>query len=100
MAVFGAMIAYIMQMISFVLLRKNLPDMERPYVNPLGNVGAIVAGVIAFVTLIFLFLNEEYRVGVYGCAIWFLAGLIYFAVHARHHMVLSPEEEFAMEQQD
>ena len=98
MAVFGAVIAYVMQMVSFVLLRKNFPDMERPYVSPLGNAGAWIAGIIALVTLIFLFLNEEYRLGVYGCAVWFLAGLVYFAVHGRHHMVLSPEEEFALSQ--
>lgn len=98
MAVFGAVIAYIMQMVSFVLLRRNFAHIERPYRSPLGNAGAIIAAVIAFVTLVFLFLNEDYRVGVIGCAIWFVLGLAYFAVHARHHMVLSPEEEFALEQ--
>ncbi len=100
MAVFGAVIAYIMQMASFVLLRRNLPRMERPYVSPLGNAGAWVAGLIALVTLIYLFLNPDYRICAIGCAIWFLAGIIYFAVHARHHMVLSPEEEFAMDVQE
>ncbi|MFP6597301.1 MAG: ethanolamine permease [Candidatus Hydrogenedentota bacterium] len=99
MAVFGAVIAYIMQMASFVLLRKNLPDIERPYVSPLGTAGAWIAGIIASVTLVFLFWNEEYRLGVYGCAVWFIAGLVYFAVHGRHHMVLSPEEEFALSQE-
>ena len=29
-----------------------------------------------------------------------LAGIIYFAIHARHYMVLSPEEEFAMNQRE
>jgi ethanolamine permease len=96
MAVFGAVIAYIMQMISFVRLRQLLPNIERPYVSPLGNMGAIVAGVIAFVTLIFLFLNPDYIVGVYGCAIWFAAGLIYFAVYGRNTLVYSPEEDFAV----
>lgn len=96
MAVFGAVIAYIMQMVAFVLLRKNLPNIERPYVSPLGNAGAIVAGLIAAVTLVFLFLNPEYRIGVYGCAIWFAAGLIYFAVYGRHTLVYSPEEDFAV----
>lgn len=95
MAVFGAVIAYIMQMLAFVKLRA-MPGIERPYVSPLGNAGAIVAGVIAAITLVFLFVNEEYRVGVYGCAVWFALGLVYFAVHSRHNMVLSPEEEFAM----
>ncbi len=100
MAVFGAVIAYIMQMAAFVLLRRNLPNIERPYVSPMGNAGAWIAGLIALVTFVSLFLNPDYRVCAIGCAIWFLAGLIYFAIHARHHMVLSPEEEFAMTQRE
>ena len=31
MAVFGAVISYFMQMLSFILLRRKLPDIERPY---------------------------------------------------------------------
>ncbi len=36
MAVFGAVISYFMQTVSFVLLRRNLPDIERPYRSPVG----------------------------------------------------------------
>ncbi|KAA3612006.1 MAG: ethanolamine permease [Calditrichaeota bacterium] len=100
MAVFGAVIAYIMQMAAFVLLRKNHSDIERPYLSPLGNAGAIIAGLIAAVTLVFLFLNPDYVVGVYGCAIWFLGGILYFWIYARHSMILSPEEEFALKSQE
>ena len=96
MAVFGAVIAYVMQMASFVLLRRKLPDIERPYRSPLGNAGAIVSGAIAGLTLVCLFLNPDYRVGVYGCALWFTAGLAYFQLRGRHSLVFSPEEEFAM----
>jgi ethanolamine permease len=99
MAVFGAVIAYIMQMISFGLLRKNLPDIERPYRSRLGLPGAWVAGAIAAVTLVFLFLNRDYVVGVYGCAVWFATGLVYFGVYGRKTLVFSPEEEFAVRQQ-
>jgi len=95
MAVFGAVIAYVMQMISFVKMRDM--EMERPYVSPLGKSGAIVAGVIAAATLVFLFINPEYRPGVYGTAIWFAGGILYFGLYARHRMILSPEEEFAMQ---
>ncbi len=95
MAVFGAVIAYIMQMLAFLKLR-TIKNIDRPYVSPLGNAGAYIAGLIALVTLVFLFLNNDYRVGVYGCAIWFAMGLAYFAFYARHRMILSPEEEFAM----
>jgi ethanolamine permease len=97
MAVFGAVIAYIMQALSFIILRRRMPDLPRPYVSPLGVAGAWGALSLSAITLVSLFLNEEYRLGVYGCAVWFLGGLIYFAVYARHRMVLSPEEEFALE---
>jgi len=95
MAVFGAVIAYIMQMISFVLLRRNLPKMERPYRSPLGSIGAIVAGLIAAVTLVYLLINADIRVGIWGCVIWFAAGVAFFGLYGRHRLVWSPEEEFA-----
>ena len=96
MAVFGAVIAYVMQMIAFIRLRQRFPHIDRPYISPLGYAGAIVAGVIAFATLGFLFLNPDYRWGVYGCAAWFAVGLLYFALIGRKRLVYSPEEEFAV----
>ncbi len=36
MAVFGAMISYTLQGLSFILLRLNLPDIPRPYRSPFG----------------------------------------------------------------
>ena len=96
MAVFGAVLAYVMQMASFILLRRNHPDLPRPYRSPLGSFGAMVAAAIALVTLAALFLNPDYRAGAYGAAIWFALGTIYFAVYARHRLILSPEEQFAL----
>jgi ethanolamine permease len=96
MAVFGAVISYFMQCISFVLLRRRLPDIERPYRSPVGEWGALVAAAIALVTLIAIFWNADYRPGVYGVAIFYVVALLYFAIAGRHRLVLSPEEEFAM----
>jgi ethanolamine permease len=96
MAVFGAVISYFMQMLSFIMLRRRLPNIPRPYRSPLGIGGAAVAGLIALVSLISLYLTPSYRPGVLGVAIWFVLGIIYFAVAGRHRLVLSPEEEFAM----
>ncbi len=98
MAVFGAVISYFMQMLSFVLLRRNLPDIDRPYRSPVGIAGAVVAGAIALISLVSLYLDKTYRPGVIGTAIWFILGLVYFAVAGRHKLVLSPEEEFALTQ--
>ncbi|HWG55131.1 MAG TPA: amino acid permease [Gaiellaceae bacterium] len=96
MAVFGAVISYFLQCVSFVLLRRRLPHIERPYRSPVGEWGAIVAAAIAVVSLIALFWNDDYRPGVYGVAVFYLVALAYFAVAGRHRLVLSPEEEFAM----
>ena len=96
MAVFGAFIAYIMQTIAFIRLRKRFPSIERPYISPLGIAGALTATVIAAVALIFMFLNPEYRVGIYGCILWFVGGLLYFAFKSRKGLIYSPEENFAV----
>ncbi len=98
MAVFGAMISYAMQGVSFILLRTKMPDIARPYRSPLGTFGAGVTIVIALVTLYFQLQDPVYRNGVIGAAIWYVVGIIYFAVAGRHKLVLSPEEEFALTQ--
>jgi ethanolamine permease len=95
MAVFGAVLAYVAQMASFIVLRLRFPKMERPYVSPLGVGGAAAAAIIAVVTLATLFANPDYNKGVIGAAIWFLLGIAYFAVYGRHRLVLAPEEESA-----
>jgi ethanolamine permease len=97
MAVFGAVIAYILQMASFILLRRRLPDIPRPYVSPLGVTGAVIAGAIAAVTLVTLFVNPDYNRGVLGAAVWFLLGIAYFAFYARRRLVQAPEEQFAIQ---
>jgi ethanolamine permease len=96
MAVFGAVISYFMQCLSFILLRVRLPNIERPYRSRVGVWGAGIAGAIALVSLISLYSNSDYRPGVYGTLIYFLVGILYFAIGGRNRLVLSPEEEFAM----
>jgi ethanolamine permease len=96
MAVFGAMISYAMQGLSFILLRKNMPNIVRPYRSPLGIGGAAVTVVVALVTLYYQLQDAVYRNGVYAVAVFYALGLLYFALLGRNHLILSPEEEFAM----
>jgi ethanolamine permease len=96
MAVFGAVISYAMQMLSFILLRRKLPNIQRPYRSPVGEWGAAIAGIIAVASLISLYATKSYRPGVIGVAAWFVLALIYFAIAGRHRLILSPEEEFAV----
>lgn len=96
MAVFGAMISYAFQGLSFILLRIKLPHIERPYRSPLGIPGAVLTICIAMWTLYYQLQDPAYVKGVYAALAWYVAGLIYFAAYGRHRLVLSPEEEFAL----
>lgn len=96
MAVFGAVLAYVLQMVSFIVLRLRFPEMERPYRSRVGVAGAAVAAVISIATLAMLFANPDYNKGVIGAAVWFVLGIAYFAVHARRGLVLAPEEQVAL----
>jgi ethanolamine permease len=96
MAVFGAMISYAFQGVSFIMLRKNMPNIARPYRSPLGIPGAAATVVIALVTLYYQLQDPTYRNGVYAALAWYVGGVLYFAVIGRHKLVLSPEEEFAL----
>ena len=52
--------------------------------------------IIALVTIGFQLADPVYRTGVIGVAIWYALAILYFALHGRKGLVLSPEEEFAM----
>lgn len=95
MAVFGAMISYFMQGLSFLVLRRRMPHIARPFVSPLGNLGGILVMVISVITLFMQLQDPVYRQGVYCAAAWYIVGLLYFALIGRKKLVKSPEEEFA-----
>src|SRR3989442_13853530 len=96
MAVFGAVVSYAMQCASFIFLRRRLPNIERPYRSPVGVWGAGIAGVIAVISLISLYLNETYRPGVVGTLVYFLIGIAYFAIFGRRRLAPRREEGLAM----
>ncbi|MGE3874306.1 MAG: amino acid permease, partial [Parvibaculaceae bacterium] len=72
MAVFGAMFSYILQAISFILLRKNQPRIERPYVSPLGIPGAALTIIIGLVTLYYQIWDPNFSKGVVWVGVWFV----------------------------
>src|SRR5439155_21224555 len=55
-------------------------------------------GTLAGIPLCSNFLNGVYRPGVYGVAVYYVLGVLYFAIAGGHRLVLSPEEEFALTQ--
>ncbi|OBH00285.1 amino acid ABC transporter permease [Mycobacterium sp. E136] len=95
-AVWGAVLAYGLQMISFILLRRKFSNARRPWVSPTGNWGAIVALFIAAVTFVGVLVNPDYRPAVIAIVIFYILGLLVFGFYGRHRLVLSPEEEYAV----
>ena len=96
MAVFGAMLSYILQAVSFILLRRNQPGIERPFRSPLGIPGAAVTIAIALLTMLYQVQDPNFGKGVLWVIVWFAAGILYFALVGRHRLILSPEEQFAL----
>jgi ethanolamine permease len=96
MAVFGAMISYAMQGLSFIVLRNKMPNIIRPYRSPVGVPGAFVTIVIALVTLWYQLQDPVYQKAVLAVAAFYVLGILYFALYGRNQLILSPEEEFAM----
>ena len=94
MAVFGATISYALMTLSHILLRKNEPELPRPYRTPGGVVTSGVAFVLSIVAFVSVFLVNL------DAAIWsgvfYVVLIAYFAIYSRHHLVgAAPEEEFA-----
>ena len=92
-AVFGATISYVLMMLSHIVLRRNEPDLDRPYRTPGGVATSGVALVLAVLAVIATFIVDPtaalITLGVY---VLFLA---YFWFYSRHHLVAeAPEEEF------
>jgi ethanolamine permease len=90
------MISYAMQGLSFILLRKNMPNIVRPYRSPVGVPGAAVTIVVALVTIYYQLQDAVYQKAVLAVAAFYVLGILYFAVVGRNQLILSPEEEFAL----
>ncbi len=75
MAVFGAMVAYVLRSVAFILLRRRHPHMPRPYRSPFGVTGAVLTIVICVVTLAYQIQDPHFLKG----AAWVLVA---FAISA------------------
>ena len=95
-AVWGAVLAYFLQMVSFIVLRKKFPNANRPYKSPWGLFGAYSAAAIALLVFLGFLLNPTYLPAIVAIVIVYVVIFIGFALYGRHRLVLSPEEEYAL----
>jgi ethanolamine permease len=91
MAVFGAALSYILMMISHIVLRLRVPDMDRPYRTPGGIATTGFALAIAVLALIATFLVDS--VAALCCLGVFSIFILYFARYSRHRLVANSPDE-------
>ena len=97
-AVFAALVSYVMMMVSHFVLRIRHPQLPRPYRTPGYPLTPAIALVLSLVALSStLFYREAALSSVLATLAVFALGLLYFGLHSRHHLVAdAPEEEAAL----
>jgi ethanolamine permease len=83
MAVFGALLSYILVLVSYLRLKADKPHMRRPYVSPLGSAGALTGIVLALICLVATFAVPSFRPGVIGVAIFLGVMLVWYWLFRR-----------------
>src|SRR6187402_529863 len=71
-AVWGAVLAYGLQMVSFIILRRKFPNAERPYKSPWGLPGAWVALIIAALVFVGFLINPTFQPAIIAIAIVYI----------------------------
>ena len=98
MAVFGAMFSYVMQGLSYIQLKPQVPEHRAALQEPARHLRGGADGHHRAGDDLHAASGPDLRRGVLCVAAWFAVGIIYFALVGRHKLILSPEEEFAMSQ--
>lgn len=83
MAVFGALLSYILVLCSYIRLRRTRLDLKRPYVSPFGIAGAAVGIVMAVACLGATFAIPAFRPGVAGTVVFLVVMVAYYAMFRR-----------------
>lgn len=97
MAVFAALVAYILGLFSYIKLKSSYPDLPRPYQSPLGIQGAVIGAALAIIALFACVSVTAYRPGIWGVLIFLFVAILYFWFYGKNQLVAqAPEERAAL----
>ena len=89
MSVFGAIVMYIISMLSLFQLRKAEPQLERPFKAPLFPAFPAIALALATLSLIAMVYYNQLLAAIFLCM--FAVGLLYFLVTGHHRDAAEPD---------
>ncbi|MDF5723138.1 MAG: amino acid permease [Rhizonema sp. PD37] len=95
MSVFGAVISYILVMLSYIKLKLSSPELSRSYKSPLGIQGAAVGSALAIFALIACLFVPQYQPGMCGVGIVLLIATFYYFFFRKNRLVAQAPEEAA-----
>ncbi len=98
MFLFGAMITYLFELATYIILRVRFPQLNRGFVSPTGIWGALFAALVFGTALVG---GVQYSASgawppLVGIGVWFALSMSYYLVYARHNVKLSPEEQMCL----
>lgn len=97
MAVFAALVAYILVLLSYIKLKSSHPNLQRTYESPLGIWGAAIGSALAILALGACLSIPAYQPGAWGVAIVLIVAIFYFLLYSKKHLVAqAPEEKAAL----
>jgi ethanolamine permease len=97
MSVFGAVISYILVMLSYLKLKMTRPKLLENYRSPLGIIGGFVGLALALVAFVACLSEPSYRPGLIGIIVVMGLSTFYFLAFSRHAIVAkAPEEKAAL----
>ena len=97
MAVFAALLAYILVLFSYIKLKSSHPELPRTYESPLGIWGAVFGSALAILALFACLSVPSYQPGAWGVAIFLVGATVYFFLYSKNRLVAqAPEERAAL----
>jgi len=95
MAVFGAMLSYLSRAAAFLALRRDYPQLPRPFTSPMGRFGGWLTIAICVLTLVCQIQDSLFLQGSFWVLVWLAFAIAYYALFARHRLILTPDEDAA-----
>ena len=96
-SVIGALIAYVLVMLSYIKLKLSHSGLPRPYSSPLGIWGAVLGTALAIFALVACLSLPNSQVGFWGVSIILVLLILYFLLYSKNHLVAqAPEERAAL----